>query len=67
MDLSHYDLDRLAVSTIASHTALQILRGAKKYGFRTIAVAGRRDTAEFYRQFPSSTRCGRRTSRTLDT
>jgi 5-formaminoimidazole-4-carboxamide-1-(beta)-D-ribofuranosyl 5'-monophosphate synthetase len=51
MDLSHYDLNRLAVSTVASHTALQILRGAKKYGFRTIAVAGRQETAEFYRQF----------------
>jgi 5-formaminoimidazole-4-carboxamide-1-(beta)-D-ribofuranosyl 5'-monophosphate synthetase len=52
VDLSRYDLDRLAVATVASHTALQILRGAKRYGFRTIAVAGRREAAEFYRQFP---------------
>jgi 5-formaminoimidazole-4-carboxamide-1-(beta)-D-ribofuranosyl 5'-monophosphate synthetase len=52
MDLSRYDLDRLAVATVASHTALQILRGAKRHGFRTIAVAGRREAAEFYRQFP---------------
>lgn len=45
-----YDLDKLAVATIASHTALHILRGAKLYGFRTIAVA-RPNTAWFYRQF----------------
>lgn len=50
--LKLYDLGRLAVATIASHTALQILRGAKRYGFRTIAVAGRPEAAEFYRQFP---------------
>jgi 5-formaminoimidazole-4-carboxamide-1-(beta)-D-ribofuranosyl 5'-monophosphate synthetase len=49
--LKRYDPDRLAVATIASHTALQILRGAKRYGFRTIAVAGSERAAEFYRQF----------------
>jgi len=47
--LKRYDLDKLAVATVASHTALQILRGAKRYGFRTIAVA--RGSADFYRQF----------------
>jgi 5-formaminoimidazole-4-carboxamide-1-(beta)-D-ribofuranosyl 5'-monophosphate synthetase len=49
--LKTYDLDRLAIATVASHTALQILRGAKKYGFRTIAVARGEETARFYRQF----------------
>lgn len=48
--LKRYDLDRLAVATIASHTALQILRGAKAYGFKTIAVA-RPGVGWFYRQF----------------
>ena len=47
--LKRYDLDKLTVATVASHTALQILRGAKRYGFRTIAVA--RGSADFYRQF----------------
>ncbi|RFA99511.1 formate--phosphoribosylaminoimidazolecarboxamide ligase [Pyrobaculum aerophilum] len=50
--LKNYDLERLAISTVASHTALQILRGAKKYGFRTIAVARGEAVAQFYRQFP---------------
>ncbi|MEM1598887.1 MAG: formate--phosphoribosylaminoimidazolecarboxamide ligase [Pyrobaculum sp.] len=49
--LKHYDLDKLAVATVASHTALQILRGAKRHGFRTIAVARDEDAASFYRQF----------------
>lgn len=49
--LKRYDLDRLAVATIASHTALQILRGAKAYGFKTIAVA-KPGVGWFYRQFP---------------
>ncbi|MEM1571681.1 formate--phosphoribosylaminoimidazolecarboxamide ligase [Pyrobaculum sp.] len=49
--LKRYDLDKLAVATIASHTALQILRGAKKYGFRTIAIAKNEDIAQFYKQF----------------
>lgn len=45
-----YDLDKLAVATIASHTALQLLRGAKRRGFRTIAVA-RPGSAWFYKRF----------------
>lgn len=49
--LKGYDLERLAVATIASHTALQILRAAKRYGFRTIAVA-RPSAAWFYKRFP---------------
>ncbi|MEM1923532.1 MAG: formate--phosphoribosylaminoimidazolecarboxamide ligase [Pyrobaculum sp.] len=49
--LRHYDLEKLSVATVASHTALQILRGAKKFGFKTIAVAKDSNTAEFYRQF----------------
>lgn len=49
--LKKYDMEKLAVATVASHTALQILRGAKKHGFRTIAVARGEDTVRFYRQF----------------
>ncbi|MFN3803446.1 MAG: formate--phosphoribosylaminoimidazolecarboxamide ligase [Pyrobaculum sp.] len=49
--LKGYDLENLAVATVASHTALQILRGAKKHGFKTIAVAGSERAMLFYRQF----------------
>ncbi len=48
--IKRYDLDRLAVATIASHTALQILRAAKRRGFRTLAVA-RPSSAWFYKRF----------------
>ncbi len=50
MDSKNYDVEKLAVATVASHTAIQILRGAKKYGFRTIAVAGSERAASFYRR-----------------
>lgn len=48
--LKRYDLDKLAVATVASHTALQILRASKRYGFRTIAVA-KPNAAWFYKRF----------------
>lgn len=48
--IGNYDLDRVSVTTVASHTALQILRGANRLGFYTIAVA-RPSTAWFYRRF----------------
>ncbi|MFN7105415.1 MAG: formate--phosphoribosylaminoimidazolecarboxamide ligase [Pyrobaculum sp.] len=49
--LSGYDFERLSIATVASHTAIQILRGAKKYGFKTIAVAGGERSVSFYRRF----------------
>ncbi|MGC9178867.1 MAG: formate--phosphoribosylaminoimidazolecarboxamide ligase [Vulcanisaeta sp.] len=48
--LRNYDPDRISIATIASHSALQILRGAHKYGFRTIGIA-RPEHGWFYRQF----------------
>jgi 5-formaminoimidazole-4-carboxamide-1-(beta)-D-ribofuranosyl 5'-monophosphate synthetase len=48
--IKNYDLDRVSIATIASHSALQILRGAKKHGFKTIGVA-RPNHGWFYRQF----------------
>ncbi len=48
--LRNYDLDRISIATIASHSALQILRGAHEYGFRTIGIA-RPGHGWFYRQF----------------
>ncbi|BDR91006.1 5-formaminoimidazole-4-carboxamide-1-(beta)-D-ribofuranosyl 5'-monophosphate synthetase [Vulcanisaeta souniana JCM 11219] len=48
--IRNYDLDRVSVATVASHTALQILRGASRLGFYTIAVA-KPSTAWFYKRF----------------
>ncbi|WP_148224852.1 formate--phosphoribosylaminoimidazolecarboxamide ligase [Vulcanisaeta moutnovskia] len=48
--IKDYDLDRVSIATVASHTALQILRGANKLGFYTITVA-KPSTAWFYRHF----------------
>ncbi|WP_143701281.1 formate--phosphoribosylaminoimidazolecarboxamide ligase [Vulcanisaeta thermophila] len=48
--IKNYDLDRLSIATVASHTALQLLRAARRYGFNTIAIA-KPGTAWFYRQF----------------
>ncbi len=48
--LKRYDPERLTVATIASHTALQILRGAKRAGFHTLALA-KRGTEWFYSRF----------------
>lgn len=48
--LATYDQDRLCVVTAASHSALQILHGAKKEGFVTIVVTTP-DRAKFYGGF----------------
>jgi len=46
-----YDLSSLTIGVVASHSALDVLHGARRYGFRTLAVARRgRDLA--YRMFP---------------
>jgi len=48
--IKNYDLDKVSVVTIASHSSLQILRGAHEYGFKTIGIA-RPGHGWFYRQF----------------
>jgi 5-formaminoimidazole-4-carboxamide-1-(beta)-D-ribofuranosyl 5'-monophosphate synthetase len=47
---ARYDPDRLSIATLASHSSLQILHGAKMEGFRTVAVVTR-DRLWFYEQF----------------
>lgn len=47
--LKKYDLEKLSVATLASHSAINILRGAKARGLRTIAIS-RPDTAWFYKR-----------------
>jgi len=48
--LGEYELDRLTIATLASHSSLQIVHGAKAEGFRTALVA-LRDRYWFYGQF----------------
>ena len=40
----------LTIATLGSHTALQILKGARDEGFRTLVIATH-DRADFYRRF----------------
>jgi 5-formaminoimidazole-4-carboxamide-1-(beta)-D-ribofuranosyl 5'-monophosphate synthetase len=45
-----YDLERLSIATLASHSSLQIFHGAKMEGFRTVAIVVK-DRLWFYEQF----------------
>lgn len=49
--LKNYDLERLSVATVASHSAINILRGAKARGLGTIAIS-RPEVSWFYRRIP---------------
>jgi 5-formaminoimidazole-4-carboxamide-1-(beta)-D-ribofuranosyl 5'-monophosphate synthetase len=48
--LREYELDMLTIATLASHSSLQIVHGAKTEGFR-IALVVLRDRYWFYSQF----------------
>lgn len=48
--LREYELDMLTIATLASHSSLQIVHGAKTEGFRTALVV-LRDRFWFYSQF----------------
>ncbi len=45
-----YDRDKIAIATIGSHSALQILKGAQEEGFKSIVVC-KPSRAEMYRRF----------------
>jgi len=49
--LSGYDLKNLAIGTLGSHSALNIFKGAKEEGFRTVCVCKRGDRI-LYERFP---------------
>jgi len=46
-----YDKSRISIGTIGSHSALNIFKGAKEEGFRTVCVCTR-DREIVYRKFP---------------
>jgi 5-formaminoimidazole-4-carboxamide-1-(beta)-D-ribofuranosyl 5'-monophosphate synthetase len=52
--LSQYDTNDICIATAASHSSLQIFHGAKKLGFRTMAIiAGDRDL-RYYDAYPEA-------------
>jgi 5-formaminoimidazole-4-carboxamide-1-(beta)-D-ribofuranosyl 5'-monophosphate synthetase len=48
--LEGYDKKKITIATIGSHSALQILKGAKDEGFKTLVIT-RKDQAMVYEQF----------------
>jgi len=42
--LSGYDLDKLTIGTLGSHSALNIFKGAKEEGFKTVSICKKEDT-----------------------
>lgn len=49
--LDNYDLDNLAIGTLGSHSALNIFKGAKEEGFKTVCICKESDTI-VYKKFP---------------
>jgi len=49
--LSGYDLKNLSIGTLGSHSALNIFKGAKEEGFRTVCVCKKGDRI-LYERFP---------------
>jgi 5-formaminoimidazole-4-carboxamide-1-(beta)-D-ribofuranosyl 5'-monophosphate synthetase len=49
--IGKYDQKKLAVATLGSHSSLNIFKGAKEEGFRTVAVCKEKD-AIMYKKFP---------------
>jgi len=49
--LGKYDLRKLAIGTIGSHSALNIFKGAKEEGFRTVCICREKDII-VYKKFP---------------
>jgi len=49
--LEKYDVKKLAVGTLGSHSSLNIFKGAKEEGFRTVCVCKEKD-AIMYKKYP---------------
>jgi 5-formaminoimidazole-4-carboxamide-1-(beta)-D-ribofuranosyl 5'-monophosphate synthetase len=49
--LEKYDQKKLAIGTVGSHSSLNIFKGAKEEGFRTVCVCKEKD-AIMYRKYP---------------
>jgi len=49
--LEKYDTNKLAIGTLGSHSSLNIFKGAREEGFRTVAICKEKD-AIMYKKFP---------------
>ncbi len=49
--LAKYDQTKLAIGTLGSHSSLNIFKGAKEEGFRTVCICKEKDTI-IYQKFP---------------
>ncbi len=49
--LSKYDVTKLAIATLGSHSSLNIFKGAKEEGFRTVCICKPKD-AIMYKKYP---------------
>jgi 5-formaminoimidazole-4-carboxamide-1-(beta)-D-ribofuranosyl 5'-monophosphate synthetase len=49
--LSKYDTGKLAIGTLGSHSSLNIFKGAREEGFRTVCICKEKD-AIMYKKFP---------------
>jgi len=49
--IGKYDLKKLAIGTVGSHSALNIFKGAKEEGFRTLCICKEKDRI-VYKKFP---------------
>ena len=52
--LSGYNPNNIMIGVVASHSALQILHGAKKEGFKTLGIAVGADKRRLYSALPGS-------------
>src|SRR5512136_1280811 len=49
--IEKYDQSKLAIGTLGSHSSLNIFKGAKEEGFRTVCICKEKD-AIMYKKFP---------------
>jgi 5-formaminoimidazole-4-carboxamide-1-(beta)-D-ribofuranosyl 5'-monophosphate synthetase len=49
--LANYDLDKIVIGTLGSHSALNIFKGAREEGFKTLSICKKAD-AILYKKFP---------------
>ncbi|MCU0653280.1 MAG: formate--phosphoribosylaminoimidazolecarboxamide ligase [Candidatus Pacebacteria bacterium] len=49
--LNDYDLENLTIGTLGSHSSLNIFKGAKEEGFKTVCICREKD-AILYKKFP---------------
>ncbi len=52
--LANYDAGDITIATAASHSSLQIFHGAKKLGFKTLALASGDRDLRYYDAFPEA-------------